>query len=256
MDSALSPETEGVLAMKTLSDDLKLLAAEYALGTLESADLARAMALEGTTEDFRQAVERWRGYLLALDDTAATLKPKPELWDKIQSALGAQLPKQKSLPAAPAGLNKVEVWREGLLFWRSLALAGMITSVLLAAVLWTGVLQRSSLPIHVAVLSTAEGRTAAIINVYADGTAELVPLEQIAAPKGQIIELWTQQAGMSTPVSIGMFGTATRFKLDLKSFGKPGDRDFFALTFEPAGGSPTGLPTGAILMKGFAATPL
>ena len=233
--------------MTALTDELKLLAAEYALGTLEGADRQRAEALETSADDFRAAVDRWRAHLLALDDTAAALLPDPELWGRIQAGLGARLPNVK--PSSTA-------WLSGLAFWRWLGLAGTVTSLLLAAALWTVVRQEPLAPSHVAVLSTPDGRAAAIINAYSDGTAELVPLEQLAAPQGQTIEVWTQQADMKGPVSIGRLDVARRIIFDLKSLGEPGGKDFFALTFEPSGGAPNGTPTGAILMKGVAAAPL
>lgn len=233
--------------MTALTDELKLLAAEYALGTLEGTERQRAEALEASADDFRAAVDRWRAHLLALDDTAAAQLPDPQLWARIEAGLGARSPHVKPAPAA---------LRNGLAFWRGLALAGSAMSILLAAVLWTGARQEARAPSHVAVLSTPDGRAAAIINAYADGTAELVPLEQLAAPQGQTIEVWTQQAGMKGPVSIGRLDVARRIIFDLKSLGGPGGKDFFALTFEPSGGSPLGTPTGAVLMKGVAAEPL
>lgn len=233
--------------MTALTDELKLLAAEYALGTLEGADRKRAEALEASADDFRAAVDRWRGHLLALDDTAAPQRPDPELWERIQAGLGAQPRNVKPTRAT---------WLNGLAFWRWLGLAGAATSIMLAALLWISVRQTPQGPSHVAVLSTPDGRAAAIINAYADGTAELVPLEQLAAPQGQTIEVWTQQADMKGPVSIGRLDVARRIIFDLKSLGAPGGKDFFALTFEPSGGSPNGTPTGALLMQGVAAEPL
>jgi anti-sigma-K factor RskA len=255
VDSALSVETEGMSAMTALPDELKLLAAEYALGTLEGADRERAEALEASADDFRTEVGRWRGHLLALDDTAFPQQPGPELWQRIHAGLGVQSAPVKTVSNAGASLSRAALL-SSLAFWRGLSLAGVAASILLGAFLWTGAGRDAALPSHVAVLVTPDGRAAAIINAFADGTAELVPLEQISAPQGRTIEVWTQQAGMSGPVSIGRLDTARRMRFDLKSLGRPGLRDFFALTFEQSGGSPTGAPTGAILMKGVAAAPM
>lgn len=46
--------------MTPLPDDLDLLAAEYALGTLQGDDRARAEALFTSADDFRAAVNRDR----------------------------------------------------------------------------------------------------------------------------------------------------------------------------------------------------
>jgi anti-sigma-K factor RskA len=241
--------------MTALSDDLKLLAAEYALGTLEGADRERAEALEISADDFRAEVDQWRRHLLALDDTAVPHQPSLELWPRIHHGLGTRSTPSVSVSKSDGGLSRAS-WLSGLAFWRSLALVGVAASLLLGALVWTDVKREPILPSYVAVLSTPDGRAAAIVNAYADGTSELVPLEQIAVPQGRTIEVWTQQVGMSGPVSIGRIDTARRMKFDLKSLGRPGPKDFFALTFEQSGGSPTGAPTGTILMKGVAAAPL
>jgi len=123
----------------------------------------------------------------------------------------------------------------------------------LAAVLAITVARGPIAPVYVAVLNTAEGRAAAVVNVYSNGQVTLIPLEDIAVPQGRIIEVWTLQNREQGPVSIGRLDRARSLKLDLKNLGKPEANHLFELTLEPPGGSPTGKPTGPILMKGLAA---
>jgi anti-sigma-K factor RskA len=242
--------------MTSLPDELKLLAAEYALGTLEGGDRSRAEALEASEDDFRAEVDRWRRHLLALDDTASPHQPGLELWQHIHAGLGVQSVLAQSTSREGTGVLHA-TWLSSLAFWRRLGLAGIATTLLLAALLWTGTTSRElQLPSYVAVLSAPDGRAAAIINAYSDGTVELVPLDKISVPQGRTIEVWMQQTDMTGPVSIGRLDAARRMKFDLNSAGRPGLKDFFALTLEQSGGSPTGAPTGAILMKGVAAAPL
>jgi anti-sigma-K factor RskA len=234
--------------MNRLPDDLDALAAEFALGTLDGADLHRAEALEARDALFREAAIAWRLRLAPLDDTASPLTPTPALWSRIEAGLAA--PRARRSTSSPSRL--AQLW-DSLNFWRPLGLAGGMAGFVLAAVLAITVARGPIAPVYVAVLNTAEGRAAAVVNVYSNGQVTLIPLEEIAVPQGRIIEVWTLQNREQGPVSIGRLDRARSLKLDLKNLGRPEANHLFELTLEPPGGSPTGKPTGPILMKGLAA---
>jgi anti-sigma-K factor RskA len=234
--------------MSRLPDDLEALAGEYALGTLEGADLRRAQQLEAGDVRFREAVIAWRLRLAPLDETVVPLTPTPGLWARIEAGLGANRPK-----TAPAESSRFAMLWDSLNFWRPIGLAGGMAGLVLAAVLAITVARGPLTPVYVAVLNTSEGRAAAVVNVYSNGQVTLIPLEDISVPQGRIIEVWTLQSREQGPVSIGRIDRARTLKLDLKNLGKPEVNHLFELTLEPPGGSPTGKPTGPILMKGLAA---
>lgn len=235
--------------MSALPEDLELLAAEYALGTLEGAELDRARALEATADDFRARVESWRGHFLRFDDTAEPEAASEALWQRIAASAGATPQLAVKTTQAP---RRPGFWHN-LALWRGLAGAAALAAILLAAALVVQLARGPESPVHVAVLNTDDGRAAAVVNVYASGIAELVPLETIAVPQGRIIEVWTLQNREQGPVSIGRIDQARRIRLDLKNLPRPEANHLFELTLEPTGGSPTGKPTGPILMKGLAA---
>lgn len=242
--------------MSELPDDLDMLAAEYVLGTLEGADLDRARALEAAAEDFRRAVARWRAHFSALDETAAVLSPPPALWEKIEAQITASPPLAASRkPSEPDGIlahfRRSGLWNS-LTFWRPAALTAGFASLMLGMGLALLLQRGPEAPIHVAVLTTGQGKPAAVVNVYADGTTEFVPLEAIQAPEGQVIEIWTLQNPQQGPTSIGKLSSARRIRLNLDKLRKPEANHLFELTLEPRGGSPTGKPTGPVLMKGLA----
>lgn len=240
--------------MSTTSEELDLLAAEFALGTLEGAEMSRAEALELADPAFRSLLSGWRAQFAALDETAAPLTPAPQLWDRIEAGVA------EKIPAASARRTALETptrWMDqiwaSLGFWRPLGMAGALASLMLAAALGVALNRGLPAPIYVAVLNTGDGKAAAIVNAFADGTVELIPLDRIDVPQGRIIEVWTLQTRERGPVSIGRMDQAKRMKLDLKDLLRPDANHLFELTLEPAGGSPTGKPTGPILMKGLAA---
>ncbi len=69
--------------------DTSALAAEFALGLLEGADLEDAERLYETDDAFRFEVDMLAGRLSSLDDTAAHETPSSALWSRIEGAIAA-----------------------------------------------------------------------------------------------------------------------------------------------------------------------
>jgi anti-sigma-K factor RskA len=231
------------------------LAVDFALGLAEGAALERADRLMATDAVFRALVTDWQERLSAIDATAPDRAVSPDSW----SALEASLDRPAPVRAGPA-----ESVSEGLLaslwhsigFWRPAALAAACAAVIFGVGLLRNIAAGPERPVYVAVLQTGEGRAAAVVNAYADGTVNLVPLEQIGVPQGRILEVWTLQSREQGPMSIGRMDQARTLKLDLARLRRPDAGHLFEITVEPPGGSPTGRPTGPILMKGLASQAL
>jgi anti-sigma-K factor RskA len=69
-------------------------------------------------------------------------------------------------------------------------------------------------------------------------------------PSGRTLQVWTLPSRERGPVSVGLMDRPRTLELDLKDLPRPGSNQLFEITLEPAGGSPTGRPTGPILFKG------
>ena len=112
-------------------------------------------------------------------------------------------------------------------------------------------------PVLVAVL-IKEGTTqpGAVVHAFANGQAELIPLEAIDVPPDRALEIWTLWDRAVGPRSIGLLDQARSVRLNLENLPKPGPNQLFEITLEPKTGSPTGRPTGPILMKGLTSTAL
>jgi anti-sigma-K factor RskA len=94
------------------------------------------------------------------------------------------------------------------------------------------------------------------VNVRADGRAELVALRDVKAPDGRVLQIWTLWDRARGPVSLGTLASARNITLSLDDLPRTAPDQLFEITLEPAGGSPTGRPTGPVLMKGTASTAL
>jgi anti-sigma-K factor RskA len=111
-------------------------------------------------------------------------------------------------------------------------------------------------PVLIAVLLTNENRPAAVVNAFADGTAELIPLEGLEIPPGRALEVWAIPGANQSPISVGVVSQRRSLRLNLDRV--PGLRadQVIAISVEPPQGSPTGQPTGPVIIKGNTSTAL
>jgi anti-sigma-K factor RskA len=255
------------------------LAIDFALGLAEGSELERAERLLQTDNNFATDVRYWQERMSEIDKTAPERSAFPERpaaperpasperpattlsWESIEQAIEKNAaptvtPASTFPPSKPSNQGILAGLWEAIGFWRPAAIAGAFASLLLTVGLVSQLQRSVTQPVYVAVLQTGESRAAAVVNAYADGTVTLVPLETIGVPQGRILEVWTLQTRERGPVSIGRMDQARSLKLDLKSLSKPDVGHLFEITVEPVGGSPTGRPTGPILMKGLASTAL
>lgn len=228
------------------------LAGEYVLGLLDEAEFAAAERRLDADRDFAASVERWRLHFFALDAAATPIAPRVDLWPRIEAGLAGLMQPAASAAAtrpATAGSGRLADWWNSLFVWRGAAFAGALATVLLAVGL-VGALDRAKRqPLMVAVLLTDSNVAAAVVNTFADGRVEMLPLQSIDVPAGKALEIWTLWDRAVGPRSVGLIDRARSTPLRLDNL--PLGRDqLFEITLEPASGSPTGRPTGPIIAKG------
>lgn len=230
-------------------DDASLLAAEYALGVLE-ADAHRAAAARAERDRaFARDVTGWHERLSPMLDDIAPVAPPLALWPRIRAALG--------LDAAP----RVPLWQR-LGFWQGFGAAGLAAT---AASLVAVMVLRTHVPelpgVHAAraphpitlltSLAAPDGVGAYVAAVDADAcTLLLVPTGDARIPAGKVAELWVITPN-GTPRSLGVRSDG----MQAVSVPTPLRKIFrattaLAVSIEPRGGSPTGLPTGDVVASG------
>jgi anti-sigma-K factor RskA len=111
-------------------------------------------------------------------------------------------------------------------------------------------------PILVAVLMNEANQPGAVLRTFTDGRAELTPLGDMQIPHNHSIQVWTFPDPAGAPVSVGVVQTARTVLLSLQNLPQPHSNQLFAISVEPLAGSPTGQPTGPVVMKGTATTAL
>jgi anti-sigma-K factor RskA len=96
----------------------------------------------------------------------------------------------------------------------------------------------------------------AVVEAFSDGSVRLIPLQDIAVPQGRALQVWTLRDRQEGPISVGLMDKAQTLHLDLGKLPAPRVDQLFEITLEPETGSPTGRPTGPVLMKGLASNTL
>ncbi|NBJ12694.1 anti-sigma factor [Microvirga arsenatis] len=241
-------------------DDQDRLAAEHVLGLLEGEERTLAERLLDSDESFQALVRQWRTRFAEWDNTAADVVPSDVLWQQIEAGLEAQPAAAAVRPAPPARRETSPGLLQGLwnslAFWRSFGMAGALAALLLALGVGYFADKATRQPTLVAVLMNEANQPGAVLRTFADGRAELTPLGNMEIPHNHSIQVWTFPDPAGAPVSVGVVQTAKTVLLELRNLPRPHSNQLFAISVEPLTGSPTGLPTGPVVMKGTASTAL
>jgi anti-sigma-K factor RskA len=78
--------------MMAYCEDHIVLAAEYALGTLDAGERTQVETMMSVDKDFMVMVEAWERKLGVLNQMVGSVEPRPEVWDKIRTAAGLSEP--------------------------------------------------------------------------------------------------------------------------------------------------------------------
>lgn len=222
------------------------LADEYVLGLLDRDEDARVEEALLHDPVLIRAVSASQERFLPLDAAVAPVAVDESLWARIAAALPAQTLHTRQKPRSAANDNVSAGWR-------TLALSAMAAMVMMAAGLgWFAT--RINEPVVVAVLLNDAGDVQAIIEDYGDRNARVKMLGAAHVPPGKAIQAWTLPSPVAGPTSLGLLEGSSSARLKSAGLPEPKTGQLYELTLEPAGGSPTGRPTGPILAKGFAKT--
>jgi anti-sigma-K factor RskA len=224
-----------------------LLAGEYVLGVLDGAERDAFERRAMRESALREHIAYWQERFADLDQGIVPKDVPPALWPKIEAQLGG-----KALAQTGPSFSE-RIW-ESLGFWRGASFAGAIASLVLAISVGLLAGRATPQPQIVAVMLTPDGTPGAIAEIHYDGTINVVPLHDFDVPKGKTLQVWTLFDKAKGPISVGLI-ERTRRALFRRADLPTGQQQLYEITLEDEGGSPTGKPTGPVLVKGFGALP-
>lgn len=228
---------------KTLRNQL---AAEYVLGTLMGSARKRFEFYLSQDPSLQALVQKWGQVINPMGGLLKPVKPPKRVWKSIEQRL--QLKGTKS-----------GIWNN-LALWRSFSALGATLAIVIG--LYLGPLQ----PIqqvdvstdYLAVIQNSQSQGAWVISTDAKNKRLIVrnlKTQQLASNKD--FELWllpdsNKKKTFKAPISVGLIkaGIHTEIQLTKNMLLAIQQAGGVAVSLEPLGGSPTGLPTGPVLYQG------
>ena len=224
-------------------EDRSAAAGEYVLGTLAPDEREAFERALGGDAALRAEVAHWQDRFLALSARVAPAEPSAGLWRRIEARLSPGAAAARAPAATPP-------WWQRLGLWQGAAGLATMAALALALVL----VQPQPAPTVVVMAANAQAGAGAIpasfvVSVSADGRALVLrPIDPVAIDADrQALELWAVP-GTGAPRSLGL--VSPRQVTTVERSGLRRDVAAYAVSLEPAGGSPTGQPTGPILALG------
>ena len=216
--------------MRYDAERIDSLAAEYVLGTLHGPARRRFDRLMTDRADVRFAVWRWERHLNDIADGVKPRQPTRRVWNNIRRRIEAS-------QMQPGFLRR---WR-GL--W--LALPSAVAAAWLAVIL---------LPMpaadRIAVFADQNAETLWIISADLDAGRLQAEAVNAAPPEGDTVyQLWVLPPD-GIPQSLGLLSAdagVVETEISAERVAALTEAGRLAISLEPPGGSPTGLPTGPVV---------
>ena len=237
------------------ADERDLLAAEFALSLLEGEALGEARRLFREDPLFSRLVEQWEVRFSPLFAAVPEVTPPARVWARVERVLD----REKKLAEAIRQLRtRARLWRGYGLVTTALAAGLALMLVLRVADPGAPPAQPTSSspePVLLAALAAENGNASlAVVFERRQGTMLVTPA-RLRTPTGRDLQLWLIPAGATRPVSLGVIRATTPQRLSVAASvaASLGPNATVALSIEPIGGSPTGLPTGQVIATGLLA---
>jgi anti-sigma-K factor RskA len=238
------------------------LAAEYALGILRGPARRRFERLIESDVALAGRVEAWAKRLDPLIEGVPAIEPPARVWSEIERRIGptpAPTPARRGFfellfarpVAAIPSLANAGLWY-CLTFWRRVGIAGAAIAALLFIYLFVA---PPSSATHMALLADTANKPVLVVSLDLHHDRLTLDAARLpAAENGKSLELWILPP-TGNPRSLGVIaggaiaGAAVSRPLDGKAAADLAHGGL-AVSLEPEGGSPTGLPTGPVLYSG------
>ncbi len=252
---------------ETKPDDL--LAAEYVLGTLRGGARLRFEQQIANDPALAREVAEWQQAFAYLDLTDEPVQPPARVWQ----AISARLSRDASTQAArnddasnqaqytdtrvSSAQPRLDVARKARIWQMTSA---VLAACLVVALFWpnsTDHRDGAAIVRPVAVLSATTPDSASHLIAGYDARQRalvLTPLNVSTTDAQHSLQLWRIGADKK-PVPLGLLDTGKSTRIGFEALSTL-EGVTLAVSLEPAGGSPTGQPTGAVLYAGVVAVAL
>ena len=237
------------------TDEFDALAGEYVLGTLDAAERAAVAARREREPALDQAIIAWERRLGPLDAVSPEIEPPDGLFARIEARIAGAAPNAQAGSGggeAQARAQIIDLTRR-LRRWRAAAaIVAALAACLALVIIWQDLVRPQQPSNFVAVLQKDAASPAFLIEV--DLASRQLTVRPVAAERqaGKSYELWLIHDKLGAPRSLGVIADQGFTVRPALAGYDPSvvESATYAVTLEPAGGSPTGAPTSAPLWTG------
>jgi anti-sigma-K factor RskA len=222
-------------------DDIDVLAGEYVLGTLDASERTEVSARRRREARLDAAIEDWQWRLAPLAETVPQVAPPPHLLARIEARIDA------GGSAGDTPQLVVSLQRRARA-WRSAAIgASALAACLLVAIGVREFSRPTPAKSYVAVFQKDDASPAFLLTVDLDMRTLSVRAVAAKPQPGKSYQLWIASDKIGpAPQSLGLIEADSRaIERALAKYDRGiVEKATFGVSLEPAGGSPTGKPTG------------
>ncbi|MGD9739608.1 MAG: anti-sigma factor [Bauldia sp.] len=232
------------------NEERTALAGEYVLGTLTAADREAVERMLAGDPELAAEVRRWEARLHPLASAAPSVEPPASVWVEVAGRIdGIASPP----PVAAANENNLLELRRKVGIWRTATVAFGLLAAAIIAVFFLAPIRDANAPRdrYIAFVNQDGGLPPIVVDF--DPATGIVTAQSLGAdaPADRSYELWYIGAGRD-PLSLGVLddvgATIVVAAAEIVDFNPAGA--VFAITDEPPGGAPEGIPTGPVLFQG------
>lgn len=222
-----------------MKDELKdALSSEYVLGTLQGRARQRFQRLLMHSEPLRQSLWTWERHLNQIGTSLPEQKPSEYVWENIQTRLGFADDSKTSQITDIGSARKAKKERS---WWMPSAAAAAIVT-LCFSVLWFTLPQDLAITEQVAVVQSGKAEALWLIELKADHI-EIQATQKLQQHTDKDYELWLVATDGRPPVSLGLLPKQGQLSLPRSQLFDQVQIAALAVSLEPLGGSPSGVPT-------------
>ena len=224
----------------TERDDLDVLAGEYVLGTLEAVERTAVSARRQREVPLDAAIEAWEQRLWPLIETMPAIRPPAGLKARIEDRLDAGSPESGSVVRLVVLERRARAWR------RVAVAASALAACLLVAIGVRELTRPQAANSYVAVFQKDDASPAFLLTVDLEARTLAVRAVAAQAHPGKSYQLWIASDRLGpAPQSLGLIEDANGPTRRALGYDRAlVEQATFGVSLEPAGGSPTGRPTG------------
>lgn len=235
-------------------EERRILAGELALGLLDGDERVEALNLISQDPDFRRDLAYWDGRFSPLFEEIEPAPPPPSVWSQIESSLLRPVVDPQQSNVVPLR-RKLRVWQ--ISTGAASALAASLALILLvqphSPVQPTAQQEQQSAQKPMVAMLTGASKNPALMASWnpASGMLRVEASAPMPPARGRSHQLWIIPAD-GTPRSMGIMPESGPMasRVDIPMANNFAEGVVLAVSDEPAGGSPTGAPTGPVVASG------